>query len=155
MTIHTKLNNTHKIQLNLQLVIKIFYINMEQRAIIMHKIINFMDFPHSFKHRHIRINVNTMNKFHKCDEFRWRIISSEPCRRVIQSTGPVYFILRVFKHRNWWQKYSGQKCNRYSNHPVLNFWLHANLTLRRLMSYIYGAPILDVSRSHTTTQHSR
>ena len=29
------------------------------------------------------------------------------------------------------------------------------LTLRRLMSYIYGAPILDVSRSHTTMQHSR
>ena len=29
------------------------------------------------------------------------------------------------------------------------------LTLRRLMSYKYGAPILDVSRSHTTTQHSR
>ena len=31
----------------------------------------------------------------------------------------------------------------------------SDLTLRRLMSYIYGAPILDVSRSHTTTQHSR
>ena len=30
---------------------------------------------------------------------------------------------------------------------LLNFWL--------LMSYIYGAFILDVSRSHTTTQHSR
>ena len=31
------------------------------------------------------------------------------------------------------------------------------LTLRRLMIYIYiyGAPILDVSRSHATTQHSR
>ena len=29
------------------------------------------------------------------------------------------------------------------------------LTLRLLMSYMYGAPILDVSRSHTTTQHSR
>ena len=29
------------------------------------------------------------------------------------------------------------------------------LTLRRLTSYIYGAPILDVSRSHTATQHSR
>jgi len=27
-------------------------------------------------------------------------------------------------------------------------------TFRRLMSYIYGAPILDVSRSHTTTQQS-
>jgi len=30
-----------------------------------------------------------------------------------------------------------------------------SLTLRRLMSYIYGAPILDVSRSHTMTQRSR
>ena len=29
------------------------------------------------------------------------------------------------------------------------------LTLRLLMCYTYGAPILDVSRSHTTTQHSR
>jgi hypothetical protein len=29
------------------------------------------------------------------------------------------------------------------------------LTFRRLTSYIYGAPILDVSRSHTTKQHSR
>ena len=30
-----------------------------------------------------------------------------------------------------------------------------SLTIRQLMSYIYGAPILDVSRSHTTTHHSR
>ena len=30
-----------------------------------------------------------------------------------------------------------------------------SLTLRSLMLYIYGAPILDVSRSHTMTQHSR
>jgi len=29
------------------------------------------------------------------------------------------------------------------------------LTFRLLMSYTYGAPILDVSRSHTTTHHSR
>jgi len=29
------------------------------------------------------------------------------------------------------------------------------LTLRLLMSYIYGAPILDLSSSHTTTHHSR
>jgi len=33
--------------------------------------------------------------------------------------------------------------------------LPLSLTLRLLMSYIYEAPILDVSRSHTTTQHSR
>jgi len=31
----------------------------------------------------------------------------------------------------------------------------SKLTLRSLTLYIYGAPILDVSRSHTTTQHSR
>ena len=30
-----------------------------------------------------------------------------------------------------------------------------SLTLRLLMPYIYGAPILDVSRSHITTHHSR
>ena len=30
-----------------------------------------------------------------------------------------------------------------------------SLTLRLLMSYIYGAPILDVCRSHTKTHHSR
>jgi len=29
------------------------------------------------------------------------------------------------------------------------------LTFRLLILYMYGAPILDVSRSHTTTQHSR
>ena len=37
--------------------------------------------------------------------------------------------------------------------------IRIKLTFRLLMSYIYiyiyGAPILDVSRSHTTTQHSR
>ena len=42
-----------------------------------------------------------------------------------------------------------------------HYFLHVSrirvklLTFRRLMSYICGAPILDVSRSHTTTQHSR
>ena len=42
-----------------------------------------------------------------------------------------------------------------------HYFLHVSrirvksLTLRLLMSYLYGAPILDVSRSHTTTQHSR
>jgi len=40
-------------------------------------------------------------------------------------------------------------------HFYFTFKLYKYLTLRRLMSYIYGAPILDVSRSHTTTQHSR
>jgi len=39
-------------------------------------------------------------------------------------------------------------------HQLLKF-ITCHLTLRLLMSYIYGAPILDVPRSHTTTHHSR
>ena len=35
------------------------------------------------------------------------------------------------------------------------YFYPTGLALRLIMSYIYGAPILDVSRSHTTTQHSR
>jgi len=42
------------------------------------------------------------------------------------------------------------------NVPAFFIWYMLYLlTLRRLMSYIYGAPIFDVSRWHTTTQHSR
>ena len=45
-------------------------------------------------------------------------------------------------------------CFLLDNSPLPEFYMPM-LTLRRLMSYIYGAPILDVSRSHATTQHSR
>ena len=44
---------------------------------------------------------------------------------------------------------------------LAHHFLHASrirvksLTLMLLMSYIYAAPILDVSRSHTTMHHSR
>jgi len=66
-----------------------------------------------------------------------------------------------------WLRYPGPCCcyeNKYKlqfrccfKAPLLSNWTVAvkGLTLRQLMSYIYGAPILDVSRSHTTTQHSR
>ena len=43
-------------------------------------------------------------------------------------------------------------CVLYYCHRVA---IQLQLTLGRLMSYIYGAPILDVSRAHTKTQHSR
>jgi len=45
--------------------------------------------------------------------------------------------------------------DRMAKYQVTEIAAWRPLTLRRLMSYIYGAPILDVSRSHTTTQHSR
>ena len=49
----------------------------------------------------------------------------------------------------------GNACYYSAQNLLSSRLLSKNLTLRRLMSYIYGAPILDVSRSHTTTQHSR
>jgi len=66
------------------------------------------------------------------------------------------------------KKQSFPSHKKFGGGSVLNFnWVEGfenganteatgiDLTFRRLMSYIYGAPILDVSRSHTTTQHSR
>jgi len=51
----------------------------------------------------------------------------------------------------WW------KGNMWSTleRTIMKGISQSDLTLRLLMSNIYGAPILDVSRSHTTTQHSR
>ena len=47
-------------------------------------------------------------------------------------------------------------CHLWPDPVFYNIFFHIfSLTLRWLISYIYGAPILDVSRSHTTTQHSR
>jgi len=55
-------------------------------------------------------------------------------------------------HRNF-----SEKLTKRENLEDLAVDGTAILTLRLLMSYIYIyiAPILDVSRSHTTTQHSR
>jgi len=73
----------------------------------------------------------------------------------------------------WWWLNTVETCCLNSLNPELNpicyllalLWAHhflhvsrirvKLLTFRLLMSYTYGAPILDVSRSHTTTQHSR
>ena len=49
------------------------------------------------------------------------------------------------------QVYLSSSCHTFFKNSLTKVCL----TLRLLMSYIYGAPILDVSRSHTTTQHSR
>ena len=62
--------------------------------------------------------------------FFLRVQISLPYKRMGESQCIIYFVL-------------GKFCTKVS------------LTRRLLMSYIYGAPILDVSRSHTTTQHSR
>ena len=56
--------------------------------------------------------------------------------------------------RNFFHYYTSVYANLLFYWQTVTF-RSITLTLRLLMSYIYGAPILDVSRSHTTTQHSR
>ena len=80
------------------------------------------------------------------------------------------FLLRFFTHEDGTDRLFRNVVNPLN--PELNpicyllallthHFLHVSrirvklLTFRRLMSYTYGVPILDVSRSHTTTQHSR
>jgi len=59
----------------------------------------------------------------------------------------------LFGTTEYLTQYVRCRIKRYRYTRVLLYFLR--LTLRLLMSYIYGAPILDVSRSHTTTQHNR
>ena len=59
------------------------------------------------------------------------------------------------KHISVTRHNSGTQNARVSTCPSSYQYLNDTLTLRSLTLYIYGAPILDVSRSHTTTQHSR
>jgi len=61
---------------------------------------------------------------------------------------PIWFTL-VTRCCPWIKKY--KTCTLRPHRAALAH----RLTLRSLTLYIYGAPILDVSRSHTTTQHSR
>ena len=68
--------------------------------------------------------------------------------------------LAAFHYRFTWKmalvvKLQYESWSSFIEKEPLDLRLICSLTLRRLMSYIYGAPILDVSRSHTTTQHSQ
>ena len=96
-------------------------------------------------------------------------------RVLVSKTGNRFWFIQVnetcvkFRQSSNFEFYEGNKTNQNVIQPILGFKFifiqivplatepGISLTLRRLMSYIYiyGAPILDVSISHTTTQHSR
>ena len=112
------------------------------------------------------------------DKYKWQIkaISLLCCIIDMQCTfhwliAYMYCCMSVILHSLLWGQHAYSTAFNPLN-PELNticyllallaqHFLHVSrirvksLTLRLLMSYIYGAPILDVSRSHTTTQHSR
>ena len=111
--------------------------------------------------------------------------AADSCTRLkannFPSTRPHYLLsLSIFHKHNWgyhpcpWHSTAVPLLsNLVSTHRTLRHYYYYYyyyyimiictpcLTLKRLMSYIYiyiyiyGAPILDVSSSHTTTQHSR
>jgi len=64
----------------------------------------------------------------------------------------IYFFIRKIVTIRLKQNWRGQHRNKIM---ATQRYLESTLTLRSLTLSIYGAPILDVSRSHTTTQHSR
>jgi len=84
------------------------------------------------------------------------------------SSGTVCSLYKVFNNVPFWAQFT-QFCAHFflptfrNNTSVSSSRIIQShrtiLTLRLLMShiyiYIYGAPILDISRSHTTTHHSR
>jgi hypothetical protein len=61
----------------------------------------------------------------------------------------LFLLLRLILQRE-----SARSCNSAANAvcPVSHLQINATNVI---YIYIYGAPILDVSRSHTTTHHSR
>jgi len=75
----------------------------------------------------------------------------------------IQYLIYITKTHNQWGSdpflytrlpYSIAPANTAPKHSVTSR-RSPYLTLRSLTLYIYGAPLLDVSRSHTTTQHSR
>jgi len=85
-------------------------------------------------------------------------IKSRPVKLILAKMTEISFLSNIH-HNTKLNKFVKYELWRMEKHWAIflnvKFNMAKTLTLRRLMSYIYGAPILDVSRSHTTTQHSR
>jgi len=95
-----------------------------------------------------------------CNSTGWFIWNkTQSC--IVESTGTSLplslFPVLLLCHRVSYSNPATRCCSAYTAMQLHcdRGWCDGKLTLRWQMSYIYGAPILDVSRSHTTTQHSR
>ena len=88
-------------------------------------------------------NYTTFFRYLEKREYNGQYISFDKVSRK-----PVIRLGRKFLHNVLMDPYFSLPGNLFTLMKIY-------LTLRRLISYIYGAPILDVSRSHTTTHHGR
>ena len=86
------------------------------------------------------LHINIPLIYHNLMKFQFYLwIFGKPINPLNPELNPICYLLAVLAHH----------------------FLHVSrirvksLTIRLLMSYIYGAPILDVSRPYTTTHHSR
>jgi len=93
----------------------------------------------------IKYKTKLLTSIHNIYKTYWIavLVAWQPCQCIIHQVAALFIVLHYF--------YLSQNDDISSSSVTIN----KCLTLRSLTLYIYGAPILDVSRSHTTTQHSR
>jgi len=92
------------------------------------------------KYQKVTLNINTTTN----SSSKWKLINNGVPQGSI--LGPLFFLFYINDL---------PKIITKNNSIVIFADDTSLLTLRLLMSYIYAASILDVSRSHTTMQHSR
>ena len=106
----------------------------------------------------VSCNLSLFEKKNRSDWIPYRVHNGPPLDLILQWLSPVHIIAST--RVNPLNPELNPICYLLALLGAHHF-LHVNrirvksLTLRLLMSYIYGAHILDVSRSNTTTQHSR
>ena len=133
----------------------------------------YLDKFETIGHHHHHISVMELDHLLARSGLTYPEVSSKVCHDSVCQLGNSVSLPWVKTAGYIWTDYktNAQNAKELKITPILdklleykrNWIQHVNrmkqlvnvLTLRRLMSYIYGAPILDVSRSHTTTQHSR
>jgi len=156
--------------------VQIKYVAMESDSLVIAVLASQDEYKKKKKLRNVTIKMPLIKalNFLKITKHKWslwhEISSSKPCSKVKHNFTKSHNLPPTLQYVSscWVLKIITLFCNTLTlylltwrirwapnNASKGQMGFNSGLTLRRLMSYIYGAPILDVSRSHTTTQHSR
>jgi len=115
------------------------------------------------KPRRVKSLIKTMRKFWFIELYTIHYFkNSESINSLNPELNPICYLLALLAHhflhvsRIMVKSLTLRLLMSYINiYKYIYIYIERIFFIRLLMSYIYGAPILDVSRSHTTTQHSR